>query len=80
MLETIGQADRCIAVWSQRVNKPAKNPLVPAPLSPDLLEKMDACWRAANYLAVGQIYLQDNPMLETALKIEHIKPRLRSRR
>ena len=46
------------------------------PLSPDLLEKMDAYWRAANYLTVGQIYLQDNPLLETPLKLEHIKPRL----
>ena len=49
---------------------------MPATLSPDLLEKMDAYWRAANYLSVGQIYLQDNPLLETPLKIEHIKPRL----
>src|SRR5467141_3730388 len=49
---------------------------MPAPLSPDLLEKMDAYWRAANYLTVGQIYLQDNPLLETPLKLEHIKPRL----
>jgi len=47
-----------------------------AALSPDLLEKMDAYWRAANYLTVGQIYLQDNPLLETPLKLEHIKPRL----
>src|SRR5271169_4809328 len=46
------------------------------PLSPDLLQKMHAYWRAANYLSVGQIYLQDNPLLETPLKIEHIKPRL----
>jgi len=45
-------------------------------LPPDLLEKMDAYWRAANYLTVGQIYLQDNPLLETPLKLEHIKPRL----
>ena len=37
---------------------------------------MHAYWRAANYLSVGQIYLQDNPLLETALKLEHIKPRL----
>src|SRR6266436_5310514 len=44
--------------------------------SPDLLEKMDAYWRAENYLTVGQIYLQDNPLLETPLKLEHIKPRL----
>src|SRR4026208_1803941 len=49
---------------------------MPAPLSADLLEKMDAYWRAANYLTVGQIYLQDNPLLETPLKPEHIKPRL----
>src|SRR5260221_121160 len=49
---------------------------MPDVLSPDLLEKMDAYWRAANYLTVGQIYLQDNPLLETPLKLEHIKPRL----
>ena len=49
---------------------------MPGALSPDLLEKMDAYWRAANYLTVGQIYLQDNPLLETPLKLEHIKPRL----
>ena len=45
-------------------------------LPPDLLEKMDAYWRASNYLTVGQIYLQDNPLLETPLKLEHIKLRL----
>ena len=42
----------------------------------ELLEKMDAYWRAANYLSVGQIYLQDNPLLESPLKLEHIKRRL----
>ena len=46
------------------------------PLSPDLLAKMDAYWRAANYLSVGQIYLQDNPLLEVPLTLEHIKKRL----
>ena len=45
-------------------------------LSPDLLEKMDAYWRAANYLSVGQIYLQDDPLLESPLERKHIKPRL----
>ena len=40
------------------------------------LDKMDAYWRASNYLSVGQIYLQDNPLLEEPLKLEHIKPRL----
>jgi xylulose-5-phosphate/fructose-6-phosphate phosphoketolase len=46
------------------------------PLSLDLLRKMHAYWRAANYLSVGQIYLQDNALLETPLRLEHIKPRL----
>jgi xylulose-5-phosphate/fructose-6-phosphate phosphoketolase len=40
------------------------------------LSKMDAYWRAANYLSVGQIYLMDNPLLKEPLKREHIKPRL----
>jgi len=45
-------------------------------ISDDLLQKMDAYWRAANYLSVGQIYLLDNPLLKTPLRREHIKPRL----
>src|ERR1700731_2112553 len=49
---------------------------MPNPLSPDLLRKMHAYWRAANYLSVGQIYLRDNPLLEEKLTREHIKPRL----
>jgi len=43
-------------------------------LSPDLLRKMNAYWRAANYLAVGQIYLYDNPLLREPLKLSHVKP------
>ena len=46
------------------------------PLSPELLAKMNAYWRAANYLSVGQIYLKDNPLLEVPLTLGHIKPRL----
>ncbi|MGK2923142.1 MAG: hypothetical protein ACSLE4_10215, partial [Methyloceanibacter sp.] len=46
------------------------------PLSSDLIQKMDAYWRATNYLSVGQIYLYDNPLLKIPLKIEHVKPRL----
>jgi len=46
------------------------------PLSGEELAKMDAYWRAANYLSVGQIYLLANPLLRDPLKIEHIKPRL----
>jgi xylulose-5-phosphate/fructose-6-phosphate phosphoketolase len=49
---------------------------MPDPLSPDLLRRMHAYWRAANYLSVGQIYLQDNALLELPLRLEHIKPRL----
>src|SRR3954463_5006706 len=40
------------------------------------LESVDAYWRAANYLTVGQIFLQDNPLLREPLRPEHIKPRL----
>ena len=47
-----------------------------APLSKDALAKIDAYWRAANYLAVGQIYLYDNPLLKVPLTLAHIKPRL----
>ncbi len=46
------------------------------PLSRQELKAMDAYWRAANYLSVGQIYLYDNPLLIEPLKLEHIKPRL----
>src|SRR5215831_9905415 len=46
------------------------------PLSKDLASKMDAFWRAANYLSVGQIYLLANPLLREPLRVEHTKPRL----
>jgi xylulose-5-phosphate/fructose-6-phosphate phosphoketolase len=46
------------------------------PLSADSLRKIHAWWRAANYLSVGQIYLQDNPLLEEPLTLRHVKPRL----
>jgi xylulose-5-phosphate/fructose-6-phosphate phosphoketolase len=46
------------------------------PLSDEEKSRMNAYWRAANYLSVGQIYLLANPLLREALKIEHIKPRL----
>lgn len=45
-------------------------------LTPEMLHKMDAYWRASNYLSVGQIYLYKNPLLREPLKREHIKPRL----
>jgi len=50
---------------------------IPSPiLGKEELRKIDAYWRAANYLSVGQIYLYANPLLREPLKIEHVKPRL----
>ncbi|MBQ3180007.1 MAG: phosphoketolase family protein [Firmicutes bacterium] len=43
-------------------------------VSDELLQKMDAYWRACNYLSVGQLYLMDNPLLREPLRMEHIKP------
>ena len=54
----------------------ARSTIKGAPLSRNELDKIDAYWRAANYLSVGQIYLYDNPLLKKPLKKEHIKPRL----
>src|SRR5215469_5126703 len=48
----------------------------PSPLTQEELTNIDAYWRAANYLSVGQIYLYANPLLREPLKLEHIKPRL----
>lgn len=56
---------------SQKNAAPAKGPL-----STEELDLMNAWWRAANYLSVGQVYLLDNPLLREPLKIEHVKPRL----
>ena len=47
-----------------------------APLSMEQINEINAYWRAANYLSVGQIYLYDNPLLREPLNIKHIKPRL----
>ena len=47
-----------------------------AVLAPELLKRMDAYWRAANYVSVGQIYLYENPLLRVPLGPQHIKPRL----
>jgi xylulose-5-phosphate/fructose-6-phosphate phosphoketolase len=46
------------------------------PLSAEEAARIDAYWRAANYLSVGQIYLLDNPPLREPLRLEHVKPRL----
>ncbi|HTN65093.1 MAG TPA: phosphoketolase family protein [Burkholderiaceae bacterium] len=56
--------------------KIARSELAKNPLPPEFLRKINAYWRAANYLAVGQIYLLDNPLLKQPLTLEHVKPRL----
>jgi len=50
------------------------NPVMTGPLAPELLHRMDAYWRAANYLSVGQLYLYDNPLLKKPLELSHVKP------
>ncbi|MDK2126866.1 phosphoketolase family protein [Parachitinimonas caeni] len=52
------------------------HPVAPHPLSTQELHLIDAYWRAANYLSVGQIYLYDNPLLHEPLTLAHVKPRL----
>src|SRR5438445_13822015 len=67
-------------VRTHQEGKPGTKEAAPAgkttPLSGAELKKLDAYWRAANYLSVGQIYLYDNPLLKKPLAREHIKPRL----
>ena len=55
---------------------PTRSTVAGAPLADDELARIDAWWRAANYLSVGQIYLMDNPLLRESLRPEHVKPRL----
>jgi xylulose-5-phosphate/fructose-6-phosphate phosphoketolase len=57
-------------------NAEAHAPVPKGPLSPEMLDKMNRYWRAANYLCIGQIYLFENPLLREPLKAEQIKPRL----
>src|SRR3954467_7542822 len=62
--------------WSRarsRAFSTAKGECMKKTLTPDLLKKMHAYWRAANYLCVGQIYLYDNPLLKRPLEPEDIK-------
>ncbi|MBF0585626.1 phosphoketolase family protein [Prosthecochloris sp. N3] len=56
--------------------EPSQEYIGQAPLCNDELQRLNAYWRAANYLSVGQIYLLDNPLLHEPLKPEHVKPRL----
>src|SRR5919206_5261281 len=56
--------------------QPAPPPPVEGPLSPEIIDRLLRYWNAANYLTVGQIYLQANPLLREPLRPEQIKPRL----
>ncbi len=56
--------------------RPNPGRVSPGPLSEVELRRIDAYWRAANYLSVGQIYLLDDPLLTEPLRPEHVKPRL----
>ena len=55
---------------------PARSTVKGAPLTPEELQRLHAFWRACNYLALGMIYLQDNPLLREPLRPEHVKSRL----
>jgi xylulose-5-phosphate/fructose-6-phosphate phosphoketolase len=70
--------DARLSTASDTPERPAKErpPGTPGPLSPELLDKIQRYWEAANYLCVGQIYLLDNPLLREPLTKAHIKPRL----
>ncbi len=61
----------------ERINlSPVRTTAVHGPLSEELLQRIQQYWQAANYLTIGQIYLQDNPLLREPLQVQHIKPRL----
>ncbi len=60
----------------KNVDKTKKKVTKKNPLSKELLSKMNAYWRAANYLSVGQLYLHENPLLRKPLKLSHVKSML----
>src|SRR5438876_1050821 len=67
---------RILPISRRRRPSASRRCTMAGPLSPELIKKMDAYWRAANYLSVGQIYLLDNPLLKELLQLKHVKPRL----
>ncbi len=69
------EAEQPVSVALSAYGK-ARSTIKGSPLTTDELRKVDAYWRACNYLALGMIYLQDNPLLRTPLKPEQIKNRL----
>src|SRR6516164_8218700 len=73
---TVTKRKKVSANGARHAQRTVRSTTKDAPLSRDELNKIDAYWRAANYLSVGQIYLYDNPLLKKPLTKEHIKPRL----
>ncbi|HZQ37558.1 MAG TPA: phosphoketolase family protein [Dehalococcoidia bacterium] len=71
----ISSAVRSNGAASERQPAP-QTAVAGGPLAPELLERMQRYWAAANYLTIGQIYLQENPLLREPLRPEQIKPRL----
>jgi xylulose-5-phosphate/fructose-6-phosphate phosphoketolase len=65
-----------VSTLDGRSAQDGRQPIADGPLSPQLLERMQRYWHAANYLTVAQIYLLENPLLRDALQHDHIKPRL----
>ena len=55
---------------------PTRSTIADTPLDATTVRRIDAWWRAANYLSVGQIFLMANPLLREPLVAEHVKPRL----
>ena len=70
------EATDAVAEASANLPQMSEAPARPTALTDAELQAIDAWWRAANYLSVGQIYLLDNPLLREPLEAEHIKPRL----
>ena len=81
--KTGGRFIALFALKTDRIIKPRiqsiaerKHYAMAAHINDEMLNKMDAYWRAANYLAAGQLYLLDNPLLKEPLKPEHIKKKI----
>jgi len=68
--------DAALSTAIDSPSEPSPHSVPPGPLSPELLDRMNRYWMAANYLCVGQIYLSANPLLREPLTVACIKPRL----
>src|SRR5271154_5870040 len=74
--DACGPGDRAPRPITDHRRVPMNDQQTPMPLATDELSRMNAWWRAANFLSVGQVYLLANPLLREPLRMEHVKPRL----